>query len=206
MWWCECWSHFYYVRYVSCCRECRFHVSIHLTLWSGVLPPKSCEITMYRHIGFDLSDPFWNITGISTAVHQCVKFQRDEIVKEMGTLPLTHLHLNKMAAILADDYFKCIFLNENNRIPIPISLKFIPRRPIDNKPTLVEVMAWRRTGDHQCWPSSLTQFIMSNTDMAVKRMHHHAIRAFNMCTYSIDIVSSCHLGSMDKNVTDTSAG
>ena len=34
--------------------------------------------------------------------------------------PLTHLPLNKMVAILADVNFKCIFLNENCRIPIRI--------------------------------------------------------------------------------------
>ena len=33
---------------------------------------------------------------------------------------LTHLPLDKMAAILADDIFKCIFLNENDRIQIQI--------------------------------------------------------------------------------------
>ena len=42
-----------------------------------------------------------------------------------------------MAAILTDDIFKCIFLNENDRIPIQISLKFVPMSPIDNKPALV---------------------------------------------------------------------
>ena len=50
---------------------------------------------------------------------------------------LTHLPLDKMATILADDNFKCIFLNENDRITIRISLKFVPRSPIDNKPALV---------------------------------------------------------------------
>ena len=30
-----------------------------------------------------------------------------------------------MAAVLADDIFKCIFLNENDRIPIQISLKYV---------------------------------------------------------------------------------
>ena len=49
-----------------------------------------------------------------------------------------------MAAILADDIFKCILLNENYIIPIQISLKFVPRSPIDNKSSLVQVMAWRR--------------------------------------------------------------
>ena len=52
-----------------------------------------------------------------------------------------------MAAILADDIFKYIFLNENYRIPIQISLKFVPRGPIDSKTAMVQVMAWRRTGD-----------------------------------------------------------
>ena len=37
---------------------------------------------------------------------------------------LTNLPLDKMAAILADDIFKRIFLNENVRILIHISLKF----------------------------------------------------------------------------------
>ena len=60
---------------------------------------------------------------------------------------LTHLLMNKMAGILADGIFKCIFLNENDWIPIQISLKFVPRNPIDNKAALVQVMAWRRTGD-----------------------------------------------------------
>ena len=46
-----------------------------------------------------------------------------------------------MAASLADDIFKCIFLNENARIQIQISLKFVLRCPIDNKPALVLVMA-----------------------------------------------------------------
>ena len=42
-----------------------------------------------------------------------------------------------MAAILADDIFKCIFLNEKFFILIKIWLKFVPRGRIDNNPTLV---------------------------------------------------------------------
>ena len=37
----------------------------------------------------------------------------------------------------ADDILKCIFLNENVWIPIEISLKFIPKGPIDNIYALV---------------------------------------------------------------------
>ena len=44
---------------------------------------------------------------------------------------------------LADDMFKCIFLNENVWIPIAISLKFVPKVPINNIPTSHYL--------NQCW-------------------------------------------------------
>ena len=47
----------------------------------------------------------------------------------------------------ADDIFKCIFLNENVSISIKISLKFVPKGPINNIAALVQIMAWRRPGD-----------------------------------------------------------
>ena len=75
------------------------------------------------------------------------------------TICLTHLPLDKMAAILADGNFNCIFLNENDRIPIQISLKYVPMSPIDNKPELVQVMAWRRAGDKPLPGPMITQFI-----------------------------------------------
>ena len=64
-----------------------------------------------------------------------------------------------MAAVLADDIFKCIYLNENDRIPIQISLKFVPRSPINNKPALVQVMAWCWIGDKPLPEIMITQFI-----------------------------------------------
>ena len=63
-----------------------------------------------------------------------------------------------MAAILADENLKYIFLNENDSIPIRISLKFVPRSPINNKPAMVQVMAWRRTGDKPLPEPVLTHF------------------------------------------------
>ena len=45
------------------------------------------------------------------------------------------------------DIFEWIFLNENLSISINISLKFVPRGRINNIPTLIQVMAWRRPGD-----------------------------------------------------------
>ena len=60
---------------------------------------------------------------------------------------MSHLPRDKTAAILAGDKFKCIFLIENDIIPIRIPLKFVPRSQIANKPALVHAMAWRRKGD-----------------------------------------------------------
>ena len=63
-----------------------------------------------------------------------------------------------MAATLADDNFKCIFLNETDRIHIWFSLKFVSWSPIDNKPALVQVMVWRQTGAKPLPEPMLTQF------------------------------------------------
>ena len=70
-----------------------------------------------------------------------------------------------MAAIVADDIFNCILMNENDRILIQISLKYVPRSPIDNKPAVVQVMAWRRTGDKPLPEAMMTQFIDAETPL-----------------------------------------
>ena len=46
-----------------------------------------------------------------------------------------------------EDIFQCIFLNENAWIAIKISLKFVPKGPINDIPALVQIMAWHRPGD-----------------------------------------------------------
>ena len=46
-----------------------------------------------------------------------------------------------------DDIFKRIFLNENVWISPKISLKIVPSVQINNIPSLVQIMAWRRPGD-----------------------------------------------------------
>ena len=66
-----------------------------------------------------------------------------------GTLPqlFNTLRPRQKGRHFADDIVKCIFLNENVWISINISLRFVPRGPIDNIPALVQIMAWRRPGD-----------------------------------------------------------
>ena len=70
-----------------------------------------------------------------------------------------------MADTFTDDIFKRIFLNENIRIAIQILLKFVPWGSNDNKSALVQVMAWRRTGDKPLPELLLAQF----TDAYMRR-------------------------------------
>ena len=46
----------------------------------------------------------------------------------------------------SDDIFKGIFLYEYARISIKISLKFVPKGPINKIPALVQIMAWCQSG------------------------------------------------------------
>ena len=65
-----------------------------------------------------------------------------------------------------DEIFKCIFLNENVLVSIKISLKFIPKGPINNIPALVQTMAWRRPGDRPLYEPMM---IISLTHICVAR-------------------------------------
>ena len=58
-----------------------------------------------------------------------------------GTYFINTLRPGQNGCHFPDDIFKWIFLNENVWISINISLKFVPRGPINNIPTLVQVMA-----------------------------------------------------------------
>ena len=66
----------------------------------------------------------------------------------------------------ADDTFERIFLNENVRISIKISLKFVPKVTINNIPALVQIMAWRRPGDK---PLSKAMMVCLLTHICVTR-------------------------------------
>ena len=79
-----------------------------------------------------------------------------------------------MTAIVADDNtFSWI---EIIKIPIRISLKFVPRSPIDNKPAMARVMAWRRTGD-----KPLPEPMMSaRTDMFMQERRNSSALAMEL--------------------------
>ena len=82
-----------------------------------------------------------------------------------------HLNINTLwprqnGRHFIDDIFKCIFLKENAWIPIKNSLKFVPKGPIYNILTLVQIIVWRRSGDE---PLSDSMLISLPTHICVTR-------------------------------------
>ena len=73
--------------------------------------------------------------------------------------PLNTLRPRQSGRHFADYIFKCIFLNENGRISIAISLKFVPKGPINNIPALDQIMAWRRPGDKPLYEPMIVSFL-----------------------------------------------
>ena len=91
-------------------------------------------------------------------------------------LTLTHWGRDKMAAVLQTMFvFKCIFLNGNVWISLKISLKFVPKVPINNIPALVPILAWRRSGDKPLFEpmmvSLLTHICVTRPQWVNKREH-----------------------------------
>ena len=58
-----------------------------------------------------------------------------------GSSPVNSSPLNENGCKFADNIFKCIFMNKKFCISIQISMKFVAKGLIDNKSTLVQVMA-----------------------------------------------------------------
>ena len=59
------------------------------------------------------------------------------VVQILTHISLTHLPLDKMAAIVQKLFSVAFFVNEKFCILTKISLMFVPKGPIDNNPALV---------------------------------------------------------------------
>ena len=97
------------------------------------------------HVGPMLA-PWTLLPGYTRYTHHCI-YWRSSISRCRADSTLNTLRPRQNGRHFADDIVKCIFLNENVWIPIKISLKFVPKGPINNIPALVQIMAWRRPGD-----------------------------------------------------------
>ena len=80
--------------------------------------------------------------------------------------PYYHIEVETKWSPFRRRYFQTHFFNENARISVKISLKFVLKCPINNIPALVQIMAWRRPGDK---PLSETMMVRLPTHICVTR-------------------------------------
>ena len=103
-----------------------------------------------------------------------------------------------------DNILKCIFLNDNLWISIKISLKFVSRGPINNIPTLIQIMAWRRPGEKSLSETMMVSFL---THICVTRAQwvnllstiHHTRYMFghHLLTSKLMMISIVHYSVQD---------
>ena len=90
----------------------------------------------------------------------------------------------------AGNFFKCIFLNQNVRIPIKMSLKFVLKGSVNNIPALVQIMAWSRSGDK---PS--TEPVMVSLPSHICDLTHWGLTNQHLSTHAMEIGIQCFWGS-----------
>ena len=123
------------------------------------------------------------------------KFRRHTRVDgEERPLKVNTLRPGQNGRHFADDIFKCVFLNVNVWTPIKISLKFVPKGPIDDIPSSVQIMAWRRPGDK---PLSEPMMVRLPTHICVTRPHPNV----KACEYRItDFTMSLNVKMINHGV------
>ena len=87
----------------------------------------------------------------------------------------------------ADDVFKCIFLIENVWISLQISLKFVPKGQINNIPPLVQIMAWRRSGDKPLFEPMMVSFL---THICFNELRQNTLYGLSMATSQYNNLST----------------
>ena len=119
-----------------------------------------CYVFLYRMLSYsDLRLP-------SFTIQLSVMETRQTVTADIIYPIINTLGSRQDGRHFPDYIFKSIFLNENVWIPIKISLKFVPKGPINNIPALVQIMAWRRPGDK---PLSEPMMVSLLTHLCVTR-------------------------------------
>ena len=100
--------------------------------------------TLKRQTSLDIFLLHWNYYGYSPLT---------------TSICLNSSPLGQNGRHFADESFRWVFMNEKFCILIRISLKVIPKGPIEDNPALAQIMAWRHTGDKPLSEPKLIQFI-----------------------------------------------
>ena len=128
--------------------------------YAGVLlgctdPPK---LLWWLQMVLDGWWPWCHLNHITKLTYHISRQERLGGQQPFGFHVINSLRPRQNGRHFSDDTFKRIFLNDNVWISNKISLKFVPKGPINNIPALVQIMAWRRIGDKPLSEPMLTQF------------------------------------------------
>ena len=99
----------------------------------------------------------WDTSYRSTECHEPNK-NRLRRVQTVTVRIINILRPRQNGRHFVDNMLMCFYLKENQSVVIQISLNFGPKSPIDNKASLVLVMAWRHKGDKPLAEPVMTQF------------------------------------------------
>ena len=93
-----------------------------------------------------------------------------------------------------DNIFECIFFNENMWISINISLKFVPKGPVNNIPSLVQIMACCLVSDK---PSSeaMVVSLLRYMSLGFNELRDHANNGVSKICGWIFINSFCQINN-----------
>ena len=105
----------------------------------------------------------------------------------------------------ADEIFKCVLVNENMWISIKISLKFVPKDPINSIPALVQIMVWRRPGYKPLFEATMVrlpthicvtrpQWVKSYSKVEKYTQEIQILRFVMIKLLSVELYSGCSLG------------
>ena len=140
---------------------------------------KRMKMYIYIYIYWHIIPP--HRSGTNSSNHSCYDAMTCLSASIMVLISLSHVicyylglyctqaacHFYTMVFSYYGDIFKRIFLNENIKISIKVTLKFVPKGPINKSPSLVPIMAWRRPGDK---PLSEPMMISLLTHICVTRL------------------------------------
>ena len=104
-----------------------------------------------------------------------------------------------------DDIFKCIFFNENICNFIKISLKFVPKDPINNIPSLVQIMAWCRPGNKPLSEPMMVSLLMHICVTQPQWVNTLLSCGTFMCQWTgsslVRVITCCLLGTKPLSLT-----
>ena len=150
-WWVINWTYSYKGMFDLCCMSLRMSYfspmyflaisNFYYILWYNVCSPSHVQLYTIALCVVGCRCSVW---GMKNMCFQCSPIWAHMLAEACTTgkgWGTNILRMRQNGRHFADDIVKCIFLNEICCILTQISLKIVPGVPINNKPTLVQIIA-----------------------------------------------------------------